>query len=241
MFHRRTNHSYKDNELITGDALAVSLGVSAAAISKAKRFGRIDTFENSRGKEYYHSVVSVQQFLANKDRSHVTTPTRAQKAVGMDSMAAMGVAHIAGAENPNSSSAPIATKAIVERIDYGKILEEKQDLELSKSEKEYHLSRLARMKADEMEGRLVDKQLCFQQAYQLGIAIQDKVMTIYSRLSPEIVGEFRDVMTKTEIPNEKILLVIEGMEHAVGEKIRKACIVSLRDLSEKTKENILSK
>ncbi|OIP52568.1 MAG: hypothetical protein AUK31_03010 [Fibrobacteres bacterium CG2_30_45_31] len=240
MFHRRTNHSYKDNELITGDALAVSLGVSAAAISKAKRFGRIDTFENSRGKEYYHSVISVQQFLANKDRSHVTTTTRAQKAVGMDNLAAMGVAHIAGAENPDFTGAPQANRALVEGIDYGKILEEKQELEVSKSEKEYHLSRLARMKADEMEGRLVDKQKCFQKAYQLGAAIQDKVMTIYSRIAPEIAGEFREAMTKADLPTDKITLIMDGMEHAVGERIRKACIITLRELSEKKEDDILA-
>jgi len=240
MFYRRTQHSYKDDTLINGDSLSKLIGVSCAAISKAKRLGRIDSFEDSRGKEKYHSVVSVQQFLANKDRSHVTTPTRAQKALGMDNLAAMGSAHLAGSENPSVSSAPQPNRSPIEGVDYGQILEEKQGLELSKGEKEFHLARLARMKADEMEGGLVDKQICFQHAYQLGISIQDKVLTIYSRLAPEIVGSFRDAMIKAEVPNEKVLIVMDGLEHSVGEKIRKACITTLRELSEKTEDNILS-
>ena len=64
-------------------------------------------------------------------------------------------------------------------------------------------------------------------------------MTIYSRLAPEIVGYFKEQMTKAEIPNEIIVVITGDADHYVGEQIRKACLAALRDLTEKTEANIL--
>ena len=76
-------------------------------------------------------------------------------------------------------------------------------------------------------------------AYQLGANIQDKIMTIYSQLAPEIVGYFKEMMVKSGIDNEKVIEVTADANHYVGEKIRKACWTALKDLTEKTEENIL--
>ena len=46
-------------------------------------------------------------------------------------------------------------------------------------------------------------------------------------------------MTQAEVPNDKIIAITGDADHYVGEKIRKACLAALRDLTEKTEENIL--
>ena len=110
MNYERHQHSYVDDELITGAQLAKQLGVSGAAVSKATSKGRLDTFKNSRGEKCYHKVVSAQQFTLKKDRSKVTTPTRGQMAAGYDNLDAQAMAHVLGNENPQAPkpvSAPV--------------------------------------------------------------------------------------------------------------------------------------
>ena len=85
-------HSYGDSELVTGSVLAKQLGVSDMAVSKAKMSNRIDTFDDSKGRERYHPIVSAQQFRASRDRRHVTTATKGQRAAGLDDLAAQAVA-----------------------------------------------------------------------------------------------------------------------------------------------------
>jgi hypothetical protein len=65
------------------------------------------------------------------------------------------------------------------------------------------------------------------------------MMTMYSRLSPEICGYFKDRCAKVGVDAEKVLQIFDESEHAVGEMIRKSCLASLKDLASKTVENIL--
>lgn len=238
MFYRRSQHSYPDRELITALKLAELCGVSCAAISKAKQRNRIDSFENSRGKELFHEVLSVQQFHASRDRRHVTTATIGQKAAGFDNQMAQATAHRPEFDNP-LQQAPEPTSADVQAVDFGAAMLESGNLATSKAQKEFYLARLAKLKADEMEGRLVPKQQCAIAVYQMGANIQDKIMTVYSWLSPEICGFFKDRCNQVGIEPEKVLQIFEDSEHAVGEKIRKACLTALKDIANKTPENIL--
>lgn len=237
MFYKRTQHAYPDSDLILGSDLKIILGVSATAVSKAKASGRLDTFENSKGKECFHREISPKQFFNKRDRRHITTPTRAQAASGFDNMTAQAVAH--RKEFDVGFGMPIPGVSDAEPLDFGEALAEKADLETSNAEKAFYQARLMKLKAAEMEGRLVPKQQAAIVAYQLGANIQDKIMTIYSRLAPEIVGYFKEQMTNSGIPNEKIIEITGDADHCVGEKIRKACLAALRDLTEKTEENIL--
>lgn len=232
----RSKHSYLDDELITGAQLAKQLGVSGAAVSKATAKGRLDTFRNSRGEKCYHKVVSAQQFMLKKDRSKVTTPTRGQIAAGYDNIDAQATAHIIGNENPQ---APKPVSAPVQGIDFGAAMQERQELEVSKAEKEFHMARLAKLKADEMEGRLVDKQTVFLKAYQMGAVIQEKVMNMYVQLAPKICGMLQEQLSSANIEPEKLRIAMKDSNHEIGEIIRKESIAVLKDLSERKAENFL--
>lgn len=234
MDYLRHQHSYSDDELVTGAKIAAQIGVSGAAISKATAKGRLDTFRNSRGERCYHRIVSAQQWSLKKDRSKVTTPTRGQMAAGYDKMDAQATAHIIGNENPQ---APKPVSAAVQGIDYGAAVQERQELEVSKAEKEFHMARLAKLKADEMEKRLVDKQTIYIKSYQLGAMIQERLMNLYVQLAPKIVGSFQEQLGNAGIDAEKMRVAMKDSVHDVGELIRKECIVALKDLSEKTVEN----
>lgn len=239
MFYRRSQHSYPDRELITALRLAELCGVSCAAITKAKKSGRIDSFESSKGKELFHEVLSPQQFHATRDRRHVTTATVGQKAAGFDDEMAQAVAHRPEFDNPQTKKAPLPVSADVQTLDFGLAMQETMDLATAKSVKEANLARLAKLKADEMEGRLVPKQQCAIAVYQLGANVQDKMMTMYSRLSPEICGFFKDRCAKVGVDSDKVFQIFDESEHAIGEMIRKACLTSLKDLAAKTVDNIL--
>jgi len=238
MFYKHSQHAYPDGDLILGSDLSKIIGVSAVAISKAKQNGRLDTFENSKGKECFHRELSPKQFFKKRDRRHITTPTRAQMASGFDNMTAQAVAH--RQEFDVGLGLPIpGVNDSADPFDLGEALAERADLKTSNAQKAFYQARLMKLKADEMEGRLVPKQQAAIAAYQLGANIQDKIMTIYSRLAPEIVGYFKEQMTKAGISSENIASITGDADHYVGEKIRKACLTALRDLTEKTEENIL--
>ena len=237
MFYKHSQHAYPDCDLINGSDLSKIVGVSAVAVSKAKQSGRMDTFENSKGKECFHREVSPKQFFQKRDRRHITTPTRAQMASGFDNLTAQAVAH--RKEFDVGLGLPVPGITDSETFDLGEAMADRADLTTSKAQKEFYQARLMKLKADEMEGRLVPEQQAAIAAYQLGANIQDKIMTIYSRLAPEIVGYFKEQMTKAEIPNEIIVVITGDDDHYVGEQIRKACLAALRDLTEKTEANIL--
>lgn len=237
MFYKRTQHAYPDSDLINGSELKNIIGVTAMAVSKAKASGRLDTFENSKGKECFHREISPKQFFQKRDRRHITTPTRAQMAAGFDNMTAQAVAH--RKEFDVGFGMPIPGVSDTDPLDFGEALAERADLQTSKKEKEFYQARLMKLKAAEMEGRLVPKQQAAIVAYQIGANVQDKIMTIYSRLAPEIVGYFKEQMTNSGIDSEKIAVITGDADHCVGEKIRKACLSALRDLTEKTEKNIL--
>ena len=207
------------------------LGVSAAAINKANYSERLDTYENSRGKRLYHRILSVQQFQENRDRRHVTTATQGQKRMGFDNLTAQAVAHDAEYDMPSES--------VGEIVDIDEAVVKRGDLAVSKAEKEFQMARLAKLKADEMEGRLVDKAKVAIKVYQIGADVQDKIMTVYSWLAPEIVGYFRDLMVSSGMENQKVVDLTVDSAHEIGEKIRKACLKALKDLTEKKEEDIL--
>jgi hypothetical protein len=233
MFYKRSQHTYPDGDLINALALAQQCGVSCAAITKAKQSNRIDSFENSKGKECFHRVLSAIQFQKSRDRRHVTTATSGQKHAGFDNEMAQAVAHRPEFDNPNAAFS-------AERdVDFSVAMAETMDLATSKAKKEFNLAKLAELKAAEMEGRLVPKNAVAVKVYQLAANVQDKILTMYSWLAPEIVGYFKDRCGQVGIDQDKTLQIFDDADHAVGEKIRKACLTSLKDIASKTVENIL--
>lgn len=236
MDYERSRHSFLDEELITGAQLADQIGVSGAAISKATKKGRLDTFRNSKGEKCYHKVVSAQQFTLKKDRSKITTPTRGQKSAGYDNIDAQAMAHVFENENPQ---APKPVSAPIQGVDLGGVMQERQQLEVSKAEKEFHLARAAKFKADEMEGRLVDKQSVYLKTYQMFAIVQEKVLNMYVQLAPKICGLIQEQLGEAGVDSEKQRVAMKDAVHDVGEIIRKESIGLLKAFSEKTPENFL--
>jgi hypothetical protein len=236
MDYERSRHSFLDEELITGAQLADQIGVSGAAISKATKKGRLDTFRNSKGEKCYHKVVSAQQFTLKKDRSKITTPTRGQKSAGYDNIDAQAMAHVLENENPQ---APRPVSAPIQGVDLGGVMQERQQLEVSKAEKEFHMARVAKFKADEMEGRLVDKQSVYLKTYQMFAIVQEKVLNMYVQLAPKICGLIQEQLGEAGVDSEKQRVAMKDAVHDVGEIIRKESIVLLKAFSEKTPENFL--
>lgn len=236
MDYQRHQHSYPDEELVTGAQIAKQIGVSGAAISKATHKGRLDTFRNSKGEKCYHKVVSAQQWTLKKDRNKVTTPTRGQMAAGYDNTDAQATAYILGNENPQ---APAPVSAPVQGIDFGAAMKDRQELEISRAQKEFHMARLAKFKADEMEGRLVDKQSVYLKTYQMFAIVQEKVMNLYVQLAPKICGHIQEQLGTAGIEPEKLRVVMKDTNHEIGEIIRKESIATLKDMSERDPENFL--
>lgn len=237
MRYKNTQHSYKDDDLVTAKELSRICGVSPPAISKARDSNRIDSFDNSEGKERFHRSYSAKQFFKSRDRRHVTTPTQAQMRSGFDNMTAQAVAH-----RPEFDSGDDVPPVLLDEdapFDLGDALKERVDLAQSKALKEHYQAQYAKLRTQEMEGRLVPKAQAAIAAYQLGANIQDKIMTIYSWLAPEIVGYFKEQMAKAGVSSDMILAATGDSDHYVGEKIRKACLTALKDLTEKTEQNIL--
>ena len=232
MNYPRSKHSYPDSDLINATALRAYLDVSAPAISKATTNGRLDTYENSKGKRMYHRILSVRQFRENRDRRHVTTPTQGQKRMGFDNLTAQAVAH-------DSSFDVLDESLLDDSASLEKALANRDDLAVAKQEKEKQLARLARLKADELEGRLVDKAKVAIKVYQIGANVQEKIMTVYSWLAPEIVGYFRNLMVSSGIENQKVIDLTADSSHEIGEKIRKACLLALKDLTDTKEDDIL--
>jgi hypothetical protein len=180
----------------------------------------------------YHRILSVRQFRENRDRRHVTTPTQGQKRMGFDNLTAQAVAHDSSFDIPDENL--LEDSAAIEDA-----LVKRDELAVAKQEKEKQLARLARLKADEMEGRLVDKAKVAIKVYQIGANVQEKIMTVYSWLAPEIVGYFRNLMVSSGIENQKVIDLTADSSHEIGEKIRRACLQALKDLTEKNEETIL--
>ena len=231
MNYPKSKHSYPDADLCNATALRAHLGVSGAAITKATYSGRLDTYENSKGKRMYHRILSVQQFRENRDRRHVTTPTQGQRRMGFDDLTAQAVAHDAEFDMPS--------EAVGELQDLDAAALKRGDLAVSKAEKEFQMARLAKLRADEMEGRLVDKAKVAIKVYQIGADVQEKIMTVYSWLAPEIVGYFRELMMASGMENQKVVDLTMESSHEIGEKIRRACLQALKDLTDKNEANIL--
>jgi hypothetical protein len=225
MLVKKENHNYQDDELINKAELAKLCGVTEPAIVHAAANGRITAYER-RNKKFpgFLKEEAVRDFFKSRDRRKVTRATVGQRENGLSDFAAQAVAHKADADGARSSS----------------VEDDVHDLAVAKADKEFHQARLAKLRADELEGKLVDKTLCFQRAYSIGTMIQDRLLNLYAPLAPEIVGMFSDAMDANGVDKVVKAKTLDGLIHSVGEKIRAALSDALKDLSDKTEKNILS-
>jgi len=234
----RKEHGLKDSELCNGSTLANIVGVSPAAINKATKSGRIDTFENSKGKAMYHRELSAEQFVTKKDRSQVRIATRGQRAAGMTNKEAQAASRVIGSENPNGGLLNRMNERISENVgqlnNWRAMFQDLDiDLETSRAVKETQMARLASLKADEKDGTLVDKHLVFQKNYQATNEIQEKLTSLYAKIAPVIVGDFIDACVSAGLSADILGDIKGAMEHSCGERIRVSIIDTLRELTDK--------
>lgn len=227
MQYDRLNHSFPDSELISGVALAQLLGVSSAAVSKARLNSRIDTFLDSKGREKYHQVLSQQQFLGNRNLNKITTPTQSQKEAGLSKFDAQRMSNLVGGSN-----APAAAKPPEKELDM---------YAASRAEREFHQARIVKLKADEAEERLVDKVQASQKVYGLASSVRDRMLSLHLKVAPIIMDSVEKALISAGIETQEArnALSIGRIEGVVGEVIRKQIIDSIREIVEREKEAYL--
>jgi len=225
MLYDRMHHDFKDEDLISGSKLAEILGVSPAAISKARFAGRLDTWLNSKGRECYHKVISPKQFLSSRNLSKVTGPTRSQKASGIDGFGAQ-------LESNSLNFDPDKVRASEqESFDYAD----------ARAERETHQARLMKLKADEAEGKLVNKDEAGQKVYALASSVKDRMMAIHLKIAPIVVSNLEQSMIASgmKVEDARRILSAGKLDAIVGETIRKHVIEAMHDILEKTAKTIL--
>ena len=221
MNYKFGEHHYKDSELINGHDLADKLGVSPSAITKALKKGRLDTFENSKGKKRFHRTASADQFLGNRNVALVSTATRAQKAMGITDAEAKALA------------VPLISK------DTGITAQDVYDYAEARAENEFHKARLAKLKADELEGNLVDKIKASQKVYELASSVKDRLLAIHLKIASACMSPIERALCDAGIQDDvaRNALSIGKIEQTIGEVCRKQIIDSLRDIISKERDS----
>lgn len=238
MRFKRQDHPHPESELTSVRKVAELLGVSKTTLEKAVKSGRIDQFENAKGVAKFHQVITLQQFHQNKRTDKVSTPTRGQKAAGLDGLAAQAVAH-QPMTNPGKSDqkrqAPTTNDST--GIDL-----EKRELAQSRAEKERFQARLTELKVLEKEGTLVDKQAFFQKAYTLASSIKDKLNGLPPQVTPSVIAQVETALIDVGgLPPEKVREAVakSNLSHTVRESIRTGVVRALRQLTDKPLEEVI--
>lgn len=217
---KKGNHPYKDGQLITGKLFAEHIGVSGAAVSKAKSSGRISLFENSEGKALIYEPLAREEFFKNRNPAKVTTATTGQKAMGLTDFGARAVAQgirgIATTEGPANDA---------DEFDYA----------LSRAKKENFAANVMEFKAAELEGRLVDKEIAGNKVKEIAASCKDRILAMHLKVAPAVVIAVEKALVDAGIDEEKVRAAISTakIENVVGESVRKNVNECLRDIVQK--------
>ena len=217
-------HNFKDSELVQASAVAHALGVTDAAVSKAKKIGRISTFENSKGKAMYHLETAKREFYANRNPSKVTTATNGQKAAGLTDFEA----RLSAKKNFGDDGEPLSDSEV---FDFGK----------ERAAREHFAAEMAKIKTDEMKGLLVDKSKASQKVYELASSVKDRLLSIHLKVASSCMAPLETALTDSGISADTVrnALSIGHIEKIIGEVVRKNVIDSLRDIISKEQENFV--
>lgn len=116
------------------------------------------------------------------------------------------------------------------------------ELAVSRAAKEKFSARLLEVKVRKEEGTLVDRAIVYQKAYTVTKAIQDQLAGIPAQLGPSIVAAMEEALSSAGVPMETIrsAVVKSNVQHVVREGLRLGIVQSLRSLTEKPLEELLS-
>ena len=217
-------HNFKDSELVSASMVAHAMGVTDAAVSKAKRIGRISTFENSKGKQCYHLETTRREWYANRNPSKVTTATNGQKAVGLTDFEA----RLSAKKNFGDDGAPLPDSEV---FDFGK----------ERAAREHFAAEMAKIKTDEMKGMLVDKLKASQKVYELASSVKDRLLSIHLKVASAVMAPLESSLIDAGIASDVVrnALSIGHVEKVIGEVVRKNVIDSLRDIISKEQDKFV--
>lgn len=217
-------HNIPESDLVSASTIAHALGVTDAAVSKAKRIGRISTFENSRGKPLFHLDTTKREWFANRNPSKVTTATNGQKAVGLTDFEA----RLSAKKNFGDDGAPLPDSEV---FDFGK----------ERAAREHFAAEMAKIKTDEMKGMLVDKLKASQKVYELASSVKDRLLSIHLKVASAVMAPLESSLIDAGIASDVVrnALSISHVEKVIGEVVRKNVIDSLRDIISKEQDKFV--
>lgn len=217
-------HNIADADLVSATIVAHALGVTDAAVSKAKRIGRISTFENSKGKPLFHLETTKREWYANRNPSKVTTATNGQKAVGLTDFEA----RLSAKKNFGDDGSPLPDSEV---FDFGK----------ERAAREHFAAELAKIKTDEMKGMLVDKSKASQKVYELASSVKDRLLSIHLKVASAMMAPLDNALIDAGLTADVVrnALSIGQVEKVIGEVVRKNVIDSLRDIISKEQDKFV--
>ncbi|MBO5916967.1 MAG: hypothetical protein J6Q25_08660 [Bacteroidales bacterium] len=217
-------HNIADADLVSATIVAHALGVTDAAVSKAKRIGRISTFENTKGKPLFHLETTKREWYANRNPSKVTTATNGQKAVGLTDFEA----RLSAKKNFGDDGSPLPDSEV---FDFGK----------ERAAREHFAAEMAKIKTDEMKGMLVDKLKASQKVYELASSVKDRLLSIHLKVASAVMAPLENALIDAGLTADVVrnALSIGQVEKVIGEVVRKNVIDSLRDIISKEQDNFV--
>lgn len=217
-------HNIPESDLVSASTIAHALGVTDAAVSKAKRIGRISTFENSRGKQLFHLDTTKREWFANRNPSKVTTATNGQKAVGLTDFEA----RLSAKKNFGDDGAPLPDSEV---FDFGK----------ERAAREHFAAEMAKIKTDKMKGMLVDKLKASQKVYELASSVKDRLLSLHLKVASAVMAPLESSLIDAGLASDVVrnALSIGHVEKVIGEVVRKNVIDSLRDIISKEQDKFV--
>ena len=217
-------HNIADVDLVSATIIAHALGVTDAAVSKAKRIGRISTFENTKGKPMFHLETTKREWYANRNPSKVTTATNGQKAVGLTDFEA----RLSAKKNFGDDGSPLPDSEV---FDFGK----------ERAAREHFAAEMAKIKTDEMKGMLVDKLKASQKVYELASSVKDRLLSIHLKVASAVMAPLENALIGSGLTADVVrnALSIGHVEKVIGEVVRKNVIDSLRDIISKEQDKFV--
>lgn len=219
MLYKIGQHNFKDSELGNACELAHSLGVTNAAVSKAKKIGRISCYEDSTGKEKFHLETARREWYQNRNPSKVTMATTGQRAAGLtDFEARLSVKK----QVSDGTDDPMSDQDV---FDFAK----------ERAAREHFNAEMAKIKTDEMKGALVDKLKASQKVYELASSVKDRLLAIHLKVAASVMSPLESALHDAGLDSEIVrnALSVGHVEKIVGEVVRKNIIDSLRDIISK--------
>lgn len=217
-------HSFDDSELVSASVVAHALGVTDAAVSKAKKIGRISTFENTKGKPLFHLETAKREWYANRNPSKVTTATTGQRSVGLTDFEA----RLSVKKQIGDDGVPMTDQEI---FDFGK----------ERATREHFAAELAKIKSEELKGNLVDKLKASQKVYELASSVKDRLLAIHLKIASSVMPSLETSLVDAGVDAAAVrnALSIGHVEKVIGEIVRKNVIDSLRDIISKEQNDFV--